>query len=178
MATFDYVLTASPRARGTPTVRVVGSDARMVAALCAAGWRVRREGHADAVVLLAANPSRIRDERAQGAGALVVVADLDLDGRLAALAAGADDVLHPGAAGHELAARLHLLLGANRRLLAADDLQIDLGSRTATRGGRVLDLTPLELELLAFLLRNRGIVVSRATIAENVWSDRPLPASE
>jgi two-component system, OmpR family, response regulator MprA len=45
-------------------------------------------------------------------------------------------------------------------------------------GERVLDLGPLELDLLTFLLRNRGIIVSRTTIADNVWRDRRPPASE
>jgi DNA-binding response OmpR family regulator len=180
LATFDRVLRASPWADQSSAVRVIGSDACLVAALRAAGWRVRGEGHADAVVLLTGDPSRVRAERAQSKAVLMVVADVDVDGRLAALAAGADDVLHPAAAKHELAARLNVQRARRRRpeVLAAGDLRIDLGQRIAIRGQRPLDLGRRELDLLTFLVHNRGLVVSRGAIADHVWGDGRLPASD
>ena len=165
----------------TPTVRVVGNDARRVARLRSAGWRVGGDPDADAIVLLDADPARVRAERTRGRGALVVVADVDLAERHAALAAGADDVLHPATVDHELAARLDVLVHARPdrpEVLVAGDLRVDLGARTALRGGRRLDLGPREFELLTFLLRNRGIVVSRTAIVEHVWGGASPPASE
>lgn len=49
------------------------------------------------------------------------------------------------------------------------DVEVDLGARTVTRGGRLLDVTPLEFELLACLIRHRGNPVDRGTILAEVW---------
>ncbi len=46
---------------------------------------------------------------------------------------------------------------------------MNLVTREATRGGRRLDLTPREFQLLAYLLRNAGRVVSKTMIMEHVW---------
>ncbi len=53
--------------------------------------------------------------------------------------------------------------------LRAADLILDTASRDVTRAGRPISLTPREYSLLVFLLRNRGRVVSREAILENVW---------
>ena len=53
--------------------------------------------------------------------------------------------------------------------LQLDDLRMDLGSRTVTRGGRALELTTKEFELLEYLLRHQGHVVSREMITRDVW---------
>jgi DNA-binding response OmpR family regulator len=152
----------------------------LAATLRAAGWRVARDGHAHAVVLVATSPAQVGAERTRSDAVLVVVAELDVEGRLAALAAGADDVLHPAAVEHELAARLDVLVRARARaeVLIAGDLRIDMRARTATRGDRALGLGRRELDLLTFLLSNRGIVVSRTAIAEDVWGHERLPASD
>jgi two-component system, OmpR family, copper resistance phosphate regulon response regulator CusR len=49
------------------------------------------------------------------------------------------------------------------------DLEIDTANRTATRGGRPLNLTAKVFSLLEFMALNRGRIVSRAQIAEHVW---------
>ena len=51
------------------------------------------------------------------------------------------------------------------------DLEIDLTLRRATRAGRVIDLTPREFDLLIQLLRNSGRIVSRETLAREVWQE-------
>lgn len=53
--------------------------------------------------------------------------------------------------------------------LSVEDLHLDLRTRRVTRGGRRIFLQPLEYQLLEFLMRNRGRVVSRTTILEQVW---------
>ncbi|MFQ6748167.1 winged helix-turn-helix domain-containing protein, partial [Bordetella pertussis] len=54
-------------------------------------------------------------------------------------------------------------------LLRLADLELDLASRKAQRGGRRLDLTAKEFSLLALLLRRQGQILSRTTLAEQVW---------
>jgi Response regulators consisting of a CheY-like receiver domain and a winged-helix DNA-binding domain len=56
-------------------------------------------------------------------------------------------------------------------LLAFDDLSLEPASGEASRGGRDLELTPREAELLALLLRNARTVVSRETALAEVWGD-------
>jgi two-component system OmpR family response regulator len=54
-------------------------------------------------------------------------------------------------------------------ILKVEDLEMDLVSHRVTRGGRRIDLQPLEYQLLEYLMRNKGRVVSKNTILERVW---------
>lgn len=54
-------------------------------------------------------------------------------------------------------------------MLKIADLDLDLHRQRATRGGRSLDLTPKEFQLLSLLLRRVGEIVSRTVIAEQIW---------
>jgi two-component system copper resistance phosphate regulon response regulator CusR len=60
--------------------------------------------------------------------------------------------------------------GPSQTLLRIGDLQVDLARRSASRGGRPLDLTAREFALLEYLARHAGEVVTRTMIAEHVWS--------
>jgi two-component system copper resistance phosphate regulon response regulator CusR len=89
---------------------------------------------------------------------------------------GADDYLVKPFAFSELLARVGALLrrGApnaapNGTELKLADLEVDLIARRAQRGGERLDLTAKEFALLALLLRRRGQILSRTTLAEQVW---------
>jgi DNA-binding response OmpR family regulator len=53
--------------------------------------------------------------------------------------------------------------------LKASDLELDLLARRAARGERLLDLTGREFELLEYLLRHQGHLVSREMLARDVW---------
>jgi two-component system OmpR family response regulator len=90
-----------------------------------------------------------------------------------ALDLGADDYLTKPFSFLVLVARLRALIrrGAPARptLLVAGDLTLDPASRTVRRGDRELSLTPREFNLLHFLLRHRGDVVSKTAILESVW---------
>jgi DNA-binding response OmpR family regulator len=55
--------------------------------------------------------------------------------------------------------------------LKTSDLELDLVARRATRGTRVLDLTVREFDLLEYLLRNQGHLVSREMLARDVWRE-------
>ena len=56
-------------------------------------------------------------------------------------------------------------------MLKIHDLEVDMASRTVTRGGGKLDLTPREFDLLEYLLRNQGRVVSREMLARDIWKE-------
>jgi DNA-binding response OmpR family regulator len=93
--------------------------------------------------------------------------------RVLGLDAGADDYLVKPFAFPELTARIRALLRRGRpepiSSLQLDDLRVDLVSRSVTRGARPVELTAKEFELLEYLLRHQGHVVSREMIARDVW---------
>jgi two-component system, OmpR family, copper resistance phosphate regulon response regulator CusR len=106
---------------------------------------------------------------------LILTARDGIDDRVRGLDLGADDYLVKPFALPELLARVRALLRRGRppealRLTAAD-LEFDLVARRVTRGGRPLDLTVREFELLEYLLRHRGHVVSREMLAHDVWRE-------
>jgi DNA-binding response OmpR family regulator len=55
--------------------------------------------------------------------------------------------------------------------LKAADLELDLVARRASRSGRQLDLTTREFELIEYLVRHQGHVVSREMLANDVWKE-------
>ncbi|HEY2944626.1 MAG TPA: response regulator transcription factor, partial [Vicinamibacteria bacterium] len=75
----------------------------------------------------------------------------------------------------ELLARMRALLRRGRTEQASSlkvlDLEMDVPARRVQRGGRALELTAREFELLEYLLRNRGRVVSREMLARDVWRE-------
>jgi two-component system, OmpR family, response regulator len=94
--------------------------------------------------------------------------------RVRGLETGADDYLPKPFAFSELLARIQALLrraggGAESPRLAVGDLTLDLVRREVVRAGRKIELQPLELSLLAYLMRNAGRVVSKTMIMEHVW---------
>lgn len=93
--------------------------------------------------------------------------------RVKGLELGADDYLVKPFAFSELLARVRSVLrrGSARQpeILEISDLRLDLVRQQASRGGRRLDLTAKEFMLLSLFARRSGEVLSRATIAEQVW---------
>ena len=106
---------------------------------------------------------------------LVLTARDTLDDRVTGLDTGADDYLVKPFAFAEVLARVRALLrrgrtgGATRFGVA--DLEMDLVTRKVTRGGRKVELTLREFELLEYLLRYEGQVVSRDSLARDVWQE-------
>ncbi|MGV3518658.1 response regulator transcription factor [Luteitalea sp.] len=106
---------------------------------------------------------------------LILTARDTVEDRVQGLDAGADDFLAKPFAFPELLARLRALLRRGRteeslRLRVAD-LELDPIGRTVTRGGIPVDLTAREFDLLAYLLRHHGQLVSREMLAREVWKE-------
>ena len=106
---------------------------------------------------------------------LVLTARDTLQDRVAGLDSGADDYLVKPFAFAELLARIRALMRRGRSAdaprLAVGDLSMDLITRKVMRGGQPVELTVREFELLEYLMRYEGQVVSRETLARDVWKE-------
>ncbi len=109
--------------------------------------------------------------------ALILSALGEVDDRVAGLKAGGDDYLVKPFAFSELSARLDALLRRSSNAAASPsetelevgDLKMDLLRRTVVRAGKKIDLQPREFQLLEFLMRHKGQVVTRTMLLEGVW---------
>ncbi len=109
--------------------------------------------------------------------ALILSALGDVDDRVEGLRAGGDDYLTKPFAFSELLARVEVL---NRRnhygddnketILTAGDLELNLLSRKVTRGGKATELQAREFQLLEYMLRHKGQVITRTMLLEHVWN--------
>jgi DNA-binding response OmpR family regulator len=106
---------------------------------------------------------------------LVLTARDTLQDRVAGLDSGADDYLVKPFAFAELLARIRALIRRGRSAdaprLAVGDLRMDLITRKVVRGEQPVELTVREFELLEYLMRYEGQVVSRETLARDVWKE-------
>src|SRR5579859_2824413 len=105
---------------------------------------------------------------------LILSALGEIDDKIKGLRAGGDDYLTKPFAFGELLARLDALIRrtqveADTTQLAVGDLNMDLRSRKVTRGARSVVLQPREFQLLEYLMRHVGQVVTRTMLLENVW---------
>ena len=106
---------------------------------------------------------------------LILTAKDAIEDRVAGLDAGADDYLVKPFAYPELSARSRALLRRGKSEpatpLRIGALEMDSVTRTVLREGLRLELTAREFELLEFLVRNQGRVVSREMLARDVWKE-------
>ena len=106
---------------------------------------------------------------------LVLTARDTLQDRVLGLDSGADDYLVKPFAFAELLARIRALVRRGRDSevprLGIGDLKMDLITRKVSRAGQPVELTVREFELLEYLLRHQNQVVSRETLARDVWKE-------
>jgi two-component system response regulator VanR len=112
---------------------------------------------------------------------LMLTAARSTDDLVAGLSLGADDYLPKPFRFAELVARLRALArrsGAARPpVLEAGDVVLDPARRSATRGGRPLDLTPKEFAVLEVLLAAQGAVVAPEELVDKAWDEQLDPLS-
>ena len=134
----------------------------------------------DAVILDIMMPKRsglevVEQLRRQGnqTPVLFLTARDSIDDRVTGLDAGADEYLVKPFAFDELLARLRVMTrkrgGERSNLFTIDDLTLDIRSKRVERGGAELKLSAKEYALLEYLIRNKGVVLSRIQIEENIW---------
>lgn len=94
--------------------------------------------------------------------------------RVAGLESGGDYYLTKPFDFQELIAVVHVMTrkytGNRSNIYTIADLTLDVSSRTATRAGKAIDLTQKEFALLEYMVRNRGVVLSREMIENNLWN--------
>ena len=118
----------------------------------------------------------VREMRARGISTPVLfLTALDgVDDRVAGLDDGADDYLVKPFAFPELLARLRAMTRKYARVkssvLTAGELTLDTASRRVARGGREINLSVKEFAILEYLMRNKGVVLSREKIENNAWN--------
>jgi DNA-binding response OmpR family regulator len=103
---------------------------------------------------------------------IVTARDEEVD-RVMGLELGADDYVTKPFSPRELLARIHAVLRRSEPaalpLVEAGEVAIDHQGRTVRVSGREIDLTGMEFELLAFLLANPGVVMTRERLLDRVW---------
>ena len=106
---------------------------------------------------------------------LILSALGQVDDRVKGLQAGGDDYLVKPFAFSELVARIEALARRStgktetETTLSIADLHMDLLSREVTRNGQSIALQPRDFQLLEYLMRHQGKVVTRTMLLENVW---------
>jgi DNA-binding response OmpR family regulator len=159
------------RAQGFDVISTMDGSAGATAAV---------ENEVDLVVLDLMLPGKsgldvlatLREDR-PGLPVIVLTALGEVEHRVAGLDAGAVDYLTKPFSLTELAARIRAQLRAAshapRTTLTAGDIEVNLITREVRRGGELVRLSTTEFELLAYLMHNRGHVLSREQILRAVW---------
>jgi two-component system, OmpR family, response regulator len=167
----DYVKTAFERSGFTCQAAYDG-EAGLAAAL---------QGGFDAAIVDVMLPKLdgielIRRVRASGVHLPMIVLSArgSVEAKVRGLEAGGDDYLSKPFSMTELIARVQALIRRaaavpESNVLKVANLEMDVMTHRVTRAGERIELQPLEYQLLEYLLRNKGRIVSKATIMERVW---------
>jgi DNA-binding response OmpR family regulator len=165
------------------TARLEGEGFDVVTAMTGEeGFFLVNEQVFDVVLLDLTLPGRgglevLRMLRRRGINApVILISGSDsVEDKVAGLDAGADDYIVKPFAFQEVLARIRVVLRRGWAdqvlLLRCGDLVMDLITRIVTRGGRTITLTAREFELLEYLLRHTGRVVTRDMLARDIWQE-------
>jgi len=147
----------------------------------AEGLKAAKSGNPDLIVLDLILPDMdgidiCRELRLSGnMGIIILTARHMVGDRVLGLHAGADDYITKPFAFEELTARIYSILRRKNIVLESTirvgDLEVDVKSRQVRRGGRLVDLSNREFELLKLLAENAGRPIRKEVILEQVWGD-------
>ena len=109
--------------------------------------------------------------KAHGVPVIYLTAKNDLESKLTGLTSGAEDYIVKPFEVMELLVRMEKVLARHCAggVIAFADLTVYVEERTVLKGGRSIQLKPLEFDLLLFFLRNQNIALSREKILAEVW---------
>lgn len=145
------------------------------------GLRLGLSNSYDAIVLDIMLPRMngldvLRELRREGIDTpiLVLTAKSDVEDRVEGLNLGADDYLPKPFSFSEVLARVRVIVrrkstDVRGSVLELGDVRMDLLTRSVVRGSKQITLTNKEYELLEYLLRNKGRVLSRVNLTEHIW---------
>jgi heavy metal response regulator len=145
------------------------------------GLRLALSADYDAIILDVMLPRRngievLKAIRAAGilSPVLILSVKSDIEDKVAGLNLGADDYLPKPFAFSEVLARVRAIVrraasDTQGTTLGIADLRMDLLARSVERSGKGITLTAKEFQLLEYLLRNRGRVLSRVILTEHIW---------
>jgi DNA-binding response OmpR family regulator len=113
---------------------------------------------------------------------LILSGQNDIEQKINLLNCGADDYVTKPCSYTEIAARVKALLRRPKFIesataLVVDDLILDREMFSATRGKRVIRLTPKEFAILEYFMKHPGKVITRGMLLEHVWDDSADPLS-
>ncbi len=105
---------------------------------------------------------------------LLLTAKDSIEDRVKGLDLGADDYVVKPFSFDELLARLRVLtrrqVGSVTNQFELEDLVVDCNTHTVTRGNKKIELSSKEFALLEYMIRNKGLVLSREKIEQHVWN--------
>lgn len=107
---------------------------------------------------------------------LMLTGEAEVESKVIALDTGADDYLTKPFNFDELSARIRALMrraqdAMTSNKITVDDLILDTAQRTVTRGHKIIKLRRKEFDLLEYMMRNAGKVLTRSMILEHVWDN-------
>ena len=186
----DTAIAAAGRCERGPGILLLGDAAEALAArLSLSGYVPIGQGDlgtTPAAVILSPDRAGVIGDLRKDLGDLPVllgVTDDTVEARAHCLGSGADDFWLTHLGPSHLLTRLRLLLArkppgsCGPSLRQEGDLRIDLERHQVWRGTRQVLLSPREFQLLALLLDQKGLVVSRQRILQEVWDDQQSGAS-
>ena len=104
---------------------------------------------------------------------IMLTAKDTLEDKIVGLDSGADDYIVKPFEFDELLARIRVLMRRNyglaTNIIQIEEVTLDLAKKQVTKSGEIIDLTGKEYEVLEYLMKNKGSILSRDQILNHVW---------